>query len=114
MAVRDLHGYGFTRGFVATGPTVTGAVPDLDTRVQTAPVAAVSRYTVSDTVSSDTLRLKILGSLPFRSDTFPPEWPRNKRSRMVDPVPRDCQRLPVDLPKPDFNDAAASACLWGV
>jgi hypothetical protein len=50
-ADRDPHGYGFTRGFVATGPTVTGAVPDLDTRVQTAPVAAVSRYTVSDTLT---------------------------------------------------------------
>jgi hypothetical protein len=47
---RDRHGYGFTRGVVATGPTVTGAVPDFDTRVQTAPVAAVLRYTVSNTL----------------------------------------------------------------
>jgi len=45
--VRDPHGYGFTRGFGATGPTVTGTVPDFDTRVQTVPVAAVSRCTVS-------------------------------------------------------------------
>jgi hypothetical protein len=47
---RDRHGYGFTHGVVAMGPTVTGAVPDFDTRVQTAPVAAVLRYTVSNTL----------------------------------------------------------------
>ena len=29
----DPHGYGFTRGFAATGPTVTGLVPDFDTRI---------------------------------------------------------------------------------
>jgi hypothetical protein len=42
---RDQHGYGFTRTFVATGPTVTGTVPDFDTHAQTVPVAAVSQYT---------------------------------------------------------------------
>jgi hypothetical protein len=44
--LRVPHGYGFTRGFQATGPTVTVTVPDIDTRSETVPVAAVSWYTL--------------------------------------------------------------------
>jgi hypothetical protein len=38
------HGYGFTRGFQAKVLTVTVMVPDFDTRRQTVPIPAVSRY----------------------------------------------------------------------
>jgi len=38
------HRYGFTCSFLATGPTVPGMVPDFNTRRETVPVAAVSRY----------------------------------------------------------------------
>ena len=39
--IRVLHGYGFTRGFRATGHAGTGTVPDFGTRVDTVPVTAV-------------------------------------------------------------------------
>jgi hypothetical protein len=38
------HGYGFTCGFQAKVLTVTVTVPDFDTRRQTVPIPAVSRY----------------------------------------------------------------------
>jgi hypothetical protein len=98
MTDRDRHGYGFTCSFVATGPMVTGKVPNFDTRAQTAPVAMVSRYTILNTSYIHSRSY----DLPLQSDTR--IWPRNKRSRVVDPEPRDCQRLPMK----DFIDAAAS------
>jgi hypothetical protein len=38
------QGYGFTHGNQATGATVTGMVPDFNTRSDTVPIIAVSRY----------------------------------------------------------------------
>jgi len=46
------HGYGFTCGFQATGPTVTGTVPDFATRRETVPITTVSRYTLSGSGSN--------------------------------------------------------------
>jgi hypothetical protein len=42
--VRVPHGYGFTRGFQAMGPTVMGTVPDFSNCRETIPVTTVSRY----------------------------------------------------------------------
>jgi hypothetical protein len=41
--LRVLHRYGHTHGFWATGPTVTGTVPDFHTWTVTVPVYTVSR-----------------------------------------------------------------------
>ena len=38
------HRYGFTCGFPATGPMVTGTVPDFATYRETVPITMVSRY----------------------------------------------------------------------
>jgi hypothetical protein len=42
--LRVPHSYGFTCGFQAKVLTVTVMVPDFDTRRQTVPIPAVSRY----------------------------------------------------------------------
>jgi hypothetical protein len=88
-ASRDPHGYGFTRGFVATGPTVMGTVPDFDTRMQTVPVAMMLWYTVSNTLSSNTFgfnhsRHSWIQDTPPIGYNPPRIWPRNKRSHGVD------------------------------
>jgi hypothetical protein len=47
------HGYGHTRGFWATGPTVTGTVPDFHTWTVTVPVYMVSRCSTNTFTGPD-------------------------------------------------------------